>query len=66
MFGDYNRCDLKLTCYWWLNKGKHRTGCGVLNTLQCEQNGTCSFYETEEQHRARIEKLKSTKQKPSK
>ena len=48
--------EVKCDCHWWLHKGMSPEGCGALSNLQCKLNGKCSFYETEEQYKARIEK----------
>lgn len=58
--------ELKETCYWWINKGKNRQGCGALSTLQCEKNGRCSFHETTYEVWDRMEKLELIKEKQSK
>lgn len=45
--------QIKEDCYWYKHKMRGQRGCGVLNRLQCNFNGTCSFYETEAEYEAR-------------
>ena len=48
----------KENCHWFLHRYGFRRGCGVLEKLQCECNGKCSFYETEEQYKTRQESFR--------
>lgn len=45
--------EIKEDCYWYKQKTRWQKECRVLVSLQCKNNGACSFYETEAEYKAR-------------
>ena len=52
---------IKERCHWF--NSRYSSGCGALKDLQCEANGKCSFYETEQQYKKRQAKFKEREAK---
>ncbi|MBQ7792448.1 MAG: hypothetical protein IJ367_03025 [Clostridia bacterium] len=45
--------EIRRDCYWYRRRCGLRAGCMALTELQCEINGTCSFYEKDETFKTR-------------